>query len=42
VHRLRRRYQELLRAEIAQTVASPEEVDDELRDLFAAVRAKKT
>jgi RNA polymerase sigma-70 factor (ECF subfamily) len=42
VHRLRRRYQELLRAEIAQTVASPEEVDDELRDLFAAVRGKKT
>jgi RNA polymerase sigma-70 factor (ECF subfamily) len=40
-HRLRRRYQELLRAEIAQTVASPEEVEDELRDLFAAVRSKK-
>jgi RNA polymerase sigma-70 factor (ECF subfamily) len=42
VHRLRRRYQELLRGEIAQTVASPEEVDEELRDLFAAVRAGKT
>ena len=41
VHRLRRRYQELLRAEIAQTVNSAEEVDDELRDLFAAVRMKK-
>jgi RNA polymerase sigma-70 factor (ECF subfamily) len=41
VHRLRRRYQELLRAEIAQTVGSPEEVEEELRDLFAAVRAKK-
>jgi RNA polymerase sigma-70 factor (ECF subfamily) len=41
-HRLRRRYQELLRAEVAQTVASPEEVDDELRDLFAAVRGQKT
>jgi RNA polymerase sigma-70 factor (ECF subfamily) len=40
VHRLRRRYQELLRAEIAQTVASPGEVEDELRDLFAAVRAR--
>jgi RNA polymerase sigma-70 factor (ECF subfamily) len=40
-HRLRRRYQELLRAEVAQTVASPEEVDDELRDLFAAVRREK-
>jgi RNA polymerase sigma-70 factor (ECF subfamily) len=42
VHRLRRRYQELLRDEIAQTVASPEEIDDELRDLFAAVRAEKS
>jgi RNA polymerase sigma-70 factor (ECF subfamily) len=42
VHRLRRRYQELLRAEIAQTVASAEEVEDELRDLFAAVRSGKT
>jgi RNA polymerase sigma factor (sigma-70 family) len=41
VYRLRRRYQELLRAEIAQTVASPAEVEDELRDLFAAVQAKK-
>ena len=42
VHRLRRRYQELLRAEIAQTVVAPEDVDEELRDLFAAVRVKKT
>jgi RNA polymerase sigma-70 factor (ECF subfamily) len=41
VHRLRRRYRELLRAEVAQTVAGPEQVDDELRDLFAAVRGKK-
>ena len=41
-HRLRRRYQELLRAEVAQTVASPEEVEDELRDLFAAVRPEKS
>jgi RNA polymerase sigma-70 factor (ECF subfamily) len=40
-HRLRRRYQELLRAEIAQTVTTPEEVEDELRDLFAAVRSGK-
>lgn len=38
VHRLRRRYREVLRAAIAQTVASPDEIDDELRDLFAAVR----
>ena len=40
-HRLRRRYRELIRAEIAQTVTTDEEIDDELRDLFAAVRAKK-
>jgi RNA polymerase sigma-70 factor (ECF subfamily) len=42
VHRLRRRYAELLRAEIAQTVTTDEEIEDELRDLFAAVRAKKS
>jgi RNA polymerase sigma-70 factor (ECF subfamily) len=40
VHRLRQRYRELLRAEIAQTVTAPEEVDDELRQLFAAVRSQ--
>jgi len=34
VHRLRQRYRELLRAEIANTVASPGEVEAELRDLF--------
>ena len=34
VHRLRRRCRELLRAEIAQTVSGPEQVDEELRDLF--------
>jgi RNA polymerase sigma-70 factor (ECF subfamily) len=38
VHRLRRRYRELLRAEIAQTVGSDEEVEEELRDLFRAVQ----
>jgi RNA polymerase sigma-70 factor (ECF subfamily) len=37
VHRMRRRCRELLRAEIAQTVTAPEEVDEELRDLFKAV-----
>jgi RNA polymerase sigma-70 factor (ECF subfamily) len=42
VHRLRRRYGELLRAEIAQTVTTAEEIEDELRNLFAAVRAKKS
>jgi RNA polymerase sigma-70 factor (ECF subfamily) len=33
VHRLRARYRELLREEVAHTVASPEEVEDELRFL---------
>jgi RNA polymerase sigma-70 factor (ECF subfamily) len=42
VHRLRQRYKELLRGEIAQTVASDDEIDDELRDLFNAVRASKS
>ena len=37
VHRLRRRYRELLRAEIAETVASEAEVDDEICCLFAAL-----
>jgi RNA polymerase sigma-70 factor (ECF subfamily) len=37
VLRLRRRFGELLRAEIAQTVATPEEIDDEIRALLAAV-----
>jgi RNA polymerase sigma-70 factor (ECF subfamily) len=41
VHRLRRRYGELIRAEIAQTVTAPEEIEDELRALFAAVRPVK-
>ncbi len=36
VHRLRRRYRNLLREEISHTVASPEEVDEEIRALFAA------
>jgi RNA polymerase sigma-70 factor (ECF subfamily) len=38
VHRLRRRYRELLRAEIARTVGSVGEVDEELRDLMAVLR----
>jgi RNA polymerase sigma-70 factor (ECF subfamily) len=37
VHRLRRRYGALLRTEIATTVGSPTEVDDEIRDLFSAL-----
>lgn len=36
-HRMRRRYRQLLRDEIAQTVAGPEEVDDEIRNLFASL-----
>jgi RNA polymerase sigma factor (sigma-70 family) len=39
VHRLRERYRELLRAEVAHTVARPEEVDDELRHLIAVISA---
>jgi len=42
VHRLRQRYKELLRDEIAQTVTSADEIDDELRDLFNAVRARRS
>jgi RNA polymerase sigma-70 factor (ECF subfamily) len=41
VHRLRRRYRELLREEIAQTVADPGEVDDELGELFSAVGSQQ-
>jgi len=37
VSRMRHRYGELLRAEIANTVASSEEIEEELRALFAAL-----
>ncbi len=37
MHRLRERYRQLLKAEVAQTVASPQEVDDELRHLLRVV-----
>ena len=36
VHRLRKRYRMLLREEISQTVATEDQVDQEVRDLFAA------
>ena len=36
VHRMRQRYRELMRAEIAHTVSSPKEIDEEVRHLFAA------
>ncbi len=38
VHRLPRRFGKLLRAEVAATVERPEEVEDELRYLLAALR----
>jgi RNA polymerase sigma-70 factor (ECF subfamily) len=37
VHRLRRRYRELLREEIAQTLANPAQADEELQALFSAL-----
>ena len=37
VHRLRRRYRRLFRDEIAQTVADPAEIDDEVRHILAVV-----
>ena len=37
LHRLRRHYGELLREEIAQTVTTPEELDEEIRHLCAAM-----
>lgn len=36
IYRMRKRYRELLRGEVAQTVATEEEIEDELRALFAA------
>ena len=38
VHRLRQRWRELVREEIAQTVASPAEVEAEMRHLLEALR----
>jgi RNA polymerase sigma-70 factor (ECF subfamily) len=38
VQRMRRRFGELLRNEIAQTVNRPEEVDEEIRAFFSALR----
>jgi RNA polymerase sigma factor (sigma-70 family) len=38
IHRIRRRFAELLRAEIGRTVADPAEVEDEIRHLLAALR----
>jgi RNA polymerase sigma factor (sigma-70 family) len=38
-HRFRQRYQSLLREEIAATVATPGDIEDELRHLIAVIRA---
>jgi RNA polymerase sigma-70 factor (ECF subfamily) len=38
-HRFRQRYRELLREEIAHTVALPGDIEDELRHLIAVLRA---
>ena len=38
-HRFRQRYQSLLREEIAHTVATPGDIEDELRHLISVVRA---
>lgn len=37
VHRMRRRYRELLREEIRETVCDPNEVEDEISNLFATL-----
>jgi RNA polymerase sigma factor (sigma-70 family) len=37
IHRLRARFRQLLRREVAHTVPRPEDIDDELRSLLAAV-----
>jgi RNA polymerase sigma-70 factor (ECF subfamily) len=39
VHRLRQRYRELLRDEVAHTVANPADIDDEIRYLCSALAA---
>ena len=37
VHRMRQRYRELVREEVAQTVSSPAEVDEEIRYLIRVI-----
>ena len=39
VHRLRRRFQSLLRQRVAETVADEQDVDDEIRHLIQALSA---
>jgi RNA polymerase sigma-70 factor (ECF subfamily) len=38
-HRFRQRYRQVLREEIAHTVATPGDIEDEVRHLIAALRA---
>jgi len=40
IHRLRTRYRELIRAEIAHTVSSPDDVEDEIGRLFEVMAEK--
>ena len=40
IHRLRKRYRELFRQEIADTIADPVEVESELRHLAAVLTRK--
>jgi RNA polymerase sigma factor (sigma-70 family) len=39
VHRLRERYRELLRDEVAQTLAAGEDIEEEIRQLFRSLEA---
>ena len=39
VQRLRERYRQALRAEVAETVAHPDDIEDELRQVFQALSA---
>ena len=40
VHRLRKRYRELIRAEIADTLDRPQDIEEEMRHLFSALTEK--
>jgi RNA polymerase sigma-70 factor (ECF subfamily) len=37
IHRLRRRFREIVRAEIAQTLDAPDDIEEEMRHLVAAL-----
>ena len=41
VHRLRQRFREILRREVAETVADPSDIDDEMRHLVATLRKNR-